>query len=379
MQDTSQIWWREITGPRSFILSVAERLQEASLIVRVPDDLPWRHEMRREIESELREQYDYADISVIAIDAEEEVDAGEDVASYILNRFALGDVARQYRKKSGKSITQYIVEKQVLKKNILWIKGIGREAVPKWLEFVCAYHACTPQNGRVVLEVRDDIPYRRPDAVEEIKYSSLVSEYHLQLFCSILMDRMEDYSEDWKRYVSTLAAHLCETDAEIAEYYIRSFEHNQMEPHEILSDIAQDAEYSRRGASASSRHVLSLVRSGETPKLQKRIWEAQLQTLFPIVESIRVTLIDRIKDDLTHYIETQGLEQFGEPIASVYDVEWGLLSHLAWRQDSDYEYYLKTLTRADRAMIQKMRDLRNNLAHGNSCEISQVVHLLSEK
>ena len=376
MQDTSQIWWREITGPRSFVLAVAERLQETSLIVRVPDDLPWRHEMRQEIESELREQYDYADISVISIDAEEEVAGDEDVSSYILKRFALGEVTRQYRKKSGKSIPQYIVEKQILKNNILWIKGISREALPKWLNFLCEYHACDPQDGRVVLEIRDDIVFQHPYSIEEITYSSLISEYHLQLFCSILTDRIEGYSEDWKRYIATLAAHLCETDAEIAEYYIGSFDHYQMEPQEILSEIAQDQDYSRRGAARSSHHILSLVRAEESSKIQKRIWEAQLQTLFPVVESMRITLIERIEEELRVLLNAQEIVQFGERVESPHDVEWGTLSYVMTLSNLNNEYYLKSITGEDRKKIRQIRDLRNNLAHGDCCSASETALIL---
>ena len=102
MQELSQIWWQEITGPKTFVSNVTERLLEASIIVKVPDDLPWRHEMRQEIQSELREQYDYAEISIIPIDAEEDVEKNTEIDAFILKRFALGDVARQYRKKSGK-------------------------------------------------------------------------------------------------------------------------------------------------------------------------------------------------------------------------------------------------------------------------------------
>lgn len=131
MQESSQIWWQEITGPKTFISDVTERLLTASVIVKIPDDLPWRHEMRQEIQSELRAQYNYSEISVIPIDAEEDVGENADIDAYILERFALGDVARQYRKKSGKSITQYIVQKNVLHDDVLWVKGLTATAVKK--------------------------------------------------------------------------------------------------------------------------------------------------------------------------------------------------------------------------------------------------------
>ena len=377
MQESSQIWWQEITGPKTFISDVTERLLAESVIVKVPDDLPWRHEMRQEIQSELRAQYDYSEISVIPIDAEEDVGENADIDAYILERFAMGDVARQYRKKSGKSITQYIVQKNVLQDDVLWVKGLTATTVKKWIDFLLSFNACNPKNGRIVLEIRDDLPYPKQNAVEELDYSSYISDNNLQLFNSILLDRMPIISESWKRYISALAARLCETDAEIAEYFINECEQQAADPIGILKVISQDPDYARRGASEGSKHILSLVRNDCISQIEKRIWRAQLQVLFPIVEAERINLIERIKHDLAAMIEVREIKQFGESIENPFDFEWGTLFYAMKLTNINDEYYLKSLTKADRDEIRRFRDYRNNLAHGDCCTVSQVDEILA--
>lgn len=377
MQESSQIWWQEITGPKTFVSNVTERLLEASVIMKVPDDLPWRHEMRQEIQSELREQYDYAEISIIPIDAEEDVEENTEIDAFILERFALGDVARQYRKKSGKSITQYIVQKNVLQNDVLWVKGITEKTIKPWRDFLLAFNACCPKNGRIVLEIRDSIQYVKQNTIEEIDYSSYISDNNLQLFNSILLDRMPTISEVWKRYLSALAACLCETDAEIAEYFLNEYAQQTADPIRVLEAIAQDPNYSRRGAADGSSHILSLVRHKCTSQIERRIWKAQLQVLFPVVEAERINLIERIKHDLTAMISVREIRQYGESIVNPYDFEWGTLFYAMKLTNINEEYYLKSLSKAEREEIRRFRDYRNNLAHGDCCTVTQVSEILA--
>ena len=377
MQESSQIWWQEITGPKTFVSNVTERLLEASVIVKVPDDLPWRHEMRQEIQSELREQYDYAEISIIPIDAEEDVEENTEIDAFILERFALGDVARQYRKKSGKSITQYIVQKNVLQNDVLWVKGITEKTIKPWMDFLLAFNACCPKNGRIVLEIRDSIQYVKQNTIEEIDYSSYISDNNLQLFNSILLDRMPTISEVLKRYLSALAAGLCETDAEIAEYFLNEYAQQTADPIRVLEAIAQDPDYSRRGAADGSSHILSLVRHKCTSQIERRIWKAQLQVLFPVVEAERINLIERIKHDLTAMISVREIRQYGESIVNPYDFEWGTLFYAMKLTNINEEYYLKSLSKAEREEIRRIRDYRNNLAHGDCCTVTQVSEILA--
>ena len=377
MQESSQIWWQEITGPRTFIANITEHLLDASVIVKVPDDLPWRHEMRQEIQSELREQYEYEEISVIIIDAEEEVGENTAIGAFVLERFALGDVARQYRKKSGKSITQYIIQKNVLQNDVLWVKGITSETVKRWLDFLLEFNACNSKKSRIVLEIRDDIQYPEQNTVEEIDYSSYISDNNLQLFNSILLDRMPNITGAWKRYLSALAACLCETDAEIAEYFLNEHAEQAGSPISILKTIAQDSDYSRRGAADGSSHILSLVRHKCTSQIERRIWKAQLQVLFPVVEAERINLIERIKHDLTAMISVREIRQYGESIVNPYDFEWGTLFYAMKLTSINGEYYLKSLSKADREEIRRFRDYRNNLAHGDCCTVTQVSEILA--
>ena len=55
--DWSEFWWSHITGSHMVVSNVVESLLEKSTVVlEVPEDLPWRQEMRSVIERDFSRQ-----------------------------------------------------------------------------------------------------------------------------------------------------------------------------------------------------------------------------------------------------------------------------------------------------------------------------------
>ena len=106
--------------------------------------------------------------------------------------------------------------------------------------------------------------------------------------------------------------------------------------------------------------------------IQSRIWEAQLQALFPILEARRVQLIERIRTEITDLLRKREIRQFGDRVENPYEMEWGTLYYAMKLRNIDDCYYLSSLTDSDRKMIRFHRDCRNTLAHGDRCTAAQV-------
>ena len=102
-----------------------------------------------------------------------------------------------------------------------------------------------------------------------------------------------------------------------------------------------------------------------------------MQVLFPVVEAERINLIERIKHDLTAMISVREIRQYGESIVNPYDFEWGTLFYAMKLTNINEEYYLKSLSKAEREEIRRFRDYRNNLAHGDCCTVTQVSEILA--
>jgi len=156
--------------------------------------------------------------------------------------------------------------------------------------------------------------------------------------------------------------------------------------------IAKDPYFTKRAEAnhLDNQHPFSLIRCGKSEEMEKQIWKAQLQVLFPLIEMERISFIDKhfaeIKESLVtpfwDYKKSESLyiTQFGEPIENPYDVEIGTLyrmNHL--RESSDKSLYLLFLpSEQDREHLSLLHDMRNSIAHSEPCSIEQVSLFLSQ-
>ena len=73
MPEWSEFWWTSITGPRNLCDAVSRALHnKSSVCLVVPDDLPWRDEMRASIETGMHQMPDMESFYVEFIDVEDE-------------------------------------------------------------------------------------------------------------------------------------------------------------------------------------------------------------------------------------------------------------------------------------------------------------------
>lgn len=373
-------WWNNITGPHKAVVGVAEALlSHSTVILKVPADLPWRRPMRSVIEEQIRNMSGSVNTIITQIDVADECSANDDPGRYLLKRFARSDVFRSYREKGGVSIQNYMIRNNVLKDTIIWVKGVDKEQAAKWLKFCQGYKGASVEDGLFVIELHEQFNPVEAKNIHTIVFADCVREYDLQLFNSFILDEQNSYNDRWKKYISTLAASLCKTDAEVSELYLRLMDFRTEDPLEGIKKIAELPEYSRRGEDPNSTHVLNLWRKGNTAELNRRVWEAQLQVLFPIIEMLRIHLIQEHESILRSCLSERYVLQFGEQIIDPYDLEFGTLTWMMAKQDSNHMRYLYIPDETTRHRIHFLKECRNCLAHTDCCTVEQVRELMALK
>lgn len=371
-------WWNNITGPHKAVTGVAEALlSNAAVILKVPADLPWRRPMRSAIEEQIRNMSGSGNTIITQIDAADECAPDADPGRYLLQRFAKRDVFRSYREKSGISIQNYMIHNGVLRDTIIWIKGVDKGQVSKWLKFCQGYKGASMEDGLFVLEVHEKLALVEAKNIQTVFFEECVREYDLQLFNSFVLDEQSTYSDQWKKYISTVAASLCRTDAEVSELYLRLTDFRVEDPLSGIERIAELPDFARRGEDISSTHALALWRRGDKAELYRRVWKAQLQVIFPILEMLRVNIIRNLEESLHRCMQEHPIQQFGIPVVDPYDLEFGTLDYLMAKQDENGARYLYVPDEAMRARIRFLKECRNNLAHTNCCTVEQINELMS--
>lgn len=366
----SEFWWQEITGPQTVVKSVANALcDHGAVMLAIPNDLPWRHEMRLAVASEVR--LVLGDVAIKTVDAADQIAEGEAPGDFLLEKYALQAVQLRYRP-GRQSIQDFLIKEQVLKNTLVWVKGLDEQHRNEWLEFCQNYNARSAADGLFVIEAADAVGASEGKH-EYVSYESNVGRYDAQLFSSLVLSggEFDEYSDAWRRYIASAMAKICGTDVEVANDLLHSVDFKEEDPIKKVGELALSPEYARRGSGATSTHPFALCRSNREDNLEKRLWGAQIEVLFPLIEAERVRIIEGLEYPLNHLIHEKRVTQFDEVVDNAYDIELGTLTYLMGSGKLDVP------DPQLRSRIFLLRDCRNNLAHRDCCSLEQVNKLLN--
>ena len=118
-------------------------------------------------------------------------------------------------------------------------------------------------------------------------------------------------------------------------------------------------------------------RNNNFSEIEHRIWTAQIQVLFPIIELERVEIICKYENAIKSVLDSENITQYGELLTDAIDVELGTLCYLMSKRNNDGLYYLYIPNETDRDRIRFLHECRNNLAHVSCCSPKQVRELLN--
>ena len=371
-----EFWWHNITGPNKFISNVLDVLNQNKVaLLEVPSDLSWRHTMRGEIEARFRD-VESADIVIESVDAKDDI-GNEDPGTFLLQKYAAFDeeIRDGFRETKNNNIQQYIKKNNVLKNRIIWIKGLSANDAQTWITFCEKYKINDITDGSFILEIQGKVKKTDLSNIQIIPYKEYVTQYDVQLFNLQYLNDLNNYSNGWKTYISELCAQLCDTDAEISKSLIDLGNFDKTTPEELIERIADSDEFSRRGA--DSEHILAIVRHKNNKKIQNRIWRAQMQVFFPIIEFNRVNLIEKWFDEIQNSLMNENVKQYGVQIYDPYEVELGTLYYLTIHKIDADKFKLYIPDQADRNKINFLHTCRNQLAHMKCCSPEQIENLIT--
>lgn len=366
--DLEKYWWSKITSAKSFVNATVDALREHKIpVLLVPNDLPWRETMRVVIQESITK--DISTLSIETIDVHDEGGDSVEPGSFLLEY--LKDV--NYRKGGRFTIQEHILRNGLLENKLLWIKGLSRNNYEDWVNFCDGFIIHQRNQGMIVIEVPFEENLSDYGNLKAVQYETLIRDYGVQLFLDHILDQME-YSDNWKRYLSMLISSLCKKDVEVACDFAQKFNHKVTRIDDALKQLAKDLKYERRGSAEG--HILNLVRNSKQDDINRLVWIAQMQVLFPILEVERVKWVKYYEKQIKNVLEKQtvlyadGITRILDP----YEIEVKHLYTFYYNKDLDENFDAKKLNR-----LEVMRECRNHLAHLKTCKHEWVYALLEFK
>ncbi len=374
-----EFWWKQITGPSMVVSSVVQNLINNTMVaLKVPADLPWRHYMRGAVEEQFKNQTGLRQVLIEPIDAVDDCPAELNPGQFLIERFGNLEVKHGYRETSKTSIQEYIIENEILKNRIVWVKGLTKRQAIEWQSFCRDFGTDSVESGLFVLEIHGNVTIVESVRLKVVDYSKLVSRDDVRLFNSFLLDESGALSAEWKNYIATVSAMLCDKDAEVSKYLLDGTDFTSESPIEGIERLSKEPALNRRGEDIQSEHVLSYYRANNISILQKRVWIAQVQVLFPIIELERVEIIKLLESDIKKALESYSVKQYGTDVTDPYNVELGTLCYMMKTQEEEATYMLYIKNQNLRDNIEFLKECRNTIAHMGCCnpyDVERIIEL----
>lgn len=354
----SRIWWDTITGPVKFIRDLSQAVIEGKQPrIIISDQTPFLESMRYSCESAI--QQTESSWVVEHIDCSEEWTGMETFEQLVLKRFAKPEVFTGYR--PVKDYFQYAFQNRVFSQRIIWIKNVPIEKIKVVIDFQNEFSQKrgqdTNQSGCIVLEIfKIQNSQILPQGVSVHDYSVNVSDFDHFLFASVLVSNL-NLPTVWQNYLVYLANSLSACKAELTEELLSDPELFRGDPTQVFAKYSLISDHDENAAESTIESSVNY-----------RIWQAQLKSLFHVIEEERFGFLHRYRDEIEALLPIT--DDFDEKIINIEDVELRLIRYLIYQQK------LPLITFADKTRLFFLSDMRNQLAHLEPMDYSQVCSLI---
>ena len=205
----------------------------------------------------------------------------------------------------------------------------------------------------------------RRSNVESLIYNDFVTEYDAQAFAGLLITDNKMNTEQ-KRYLNAMAVSLLGRDTENIAKFVKNFRFDHDNPEHFAVEIHPYAD------------------------LPRRVWDAQAQTLFPLImRECREFIdkwIDRLEDAFIYankVLPDGLLDTRNQPVETPDEMELAQIYYLMNRKrresdGNDSENYMLYIPDENaRSRLKLLYNMRNVIAHGKVCAVEDVARLLS--
>lgn len=368
------LWWERTYGPMTIIekISNACRAGVTCLIVKVDSNMAFRHEFRQ---AASRSLYGINNnIDTVELDCQDILDNGKRISEAMIESLLYGD---ECILKRGDTELDHADKNGWLKDRLFWLKGVGTPETEK-AAFDFAAEFCN-KHGKSGGFVLIETPFEPSKSVKNAVYinsEEIITESDMETFATLYYRFTHGEKCDYitNRYVGFIAACVCGTDAELAVALIDKTDFYADNIIGILEDISSDGSvHACRGNDAGSGrepHTLYLLKNGRRSEVERKVWKAQLQTFFPLLEEKRLEYVDKYKRELSSIITNNVvLDNFtGKSITDTVELEIGPLFYCMKKDRPAF-------VRDDFDDVEFMAEIRNLLAHLEMLSAAQVSRL----
>lgn len=351
-----RLWWSHITKAHKFAEDIVSTAASGmSVALTLPEQLPWRNTLAELVEDELKRENPKNSFEMFSCPEEE-------AGAFLLNRYCREETKAAYR--YGMTYAAFLGQREdtVLNDRYLWIRDIPEEKCGGWLDFVAEYRKNVTRKTPAVfiLEVKEGKSFHKAGkGIKRLRFDQNIGAYDKFAFCALAAT--ENKCRNYLRpYLAELVSTICKEDVELCAACVSLGSRFLADPAGAIDEIVKE-----KYRSDGERYAFSKT-EGE---IRKRIWEAQLKNIFPVIEKYRGSFIQKHYEAIKKSLPVRNSS--GEEIRLPEDVEVGTLLYLA---GSGAVF----LDKREYEELKEYREARNALAHLEILELKAVDSILKK-
>ncbi len=339
----ASLWWERVPGASKYLEDAVEIITTYKILI--VEEVPYIEHFLYLLGVQVRRQNTGLHIEEVL---SQEWPEGQNPEEWLMDRYAVG---YDYHPMQSSRLT-FMAEKGLLENKMLIIRnGALRK---EWMEVATGYAKVTVSSrGMIVLTHSAPLPSGNiRKGVKVLEWKRYLTRYDMQLFASYCIAAKSNLSLQEKNYIVELASKLAFANPELCPYL--ASENLAIDVIGTLKTLANNNEMAKK-----------LILDPEF--IQSVLWEAQIQIVFPIVESSRRSFIERYREKLKDVLPQA--DDFDQEITTPESME---LRHL-------WYYYFKANgfendMESERFWL--LYEARNKLAHLKLVDYSTLIKII---
>lgn len=314
-EEKGDIWWNQVSGPLAYMNEITSNVQQGISTVIKESDVD---SLFFTILEDKIQQIDSAFVfeTFKASDYANEIEFQNDLIARLAPKF-VRKLTSPYKRLYSEGHLQHRFIYFEIDTDAPWVMNVMKEMCP----------LSSQGNGVFLCITRDTAPYEGIKHLKTLDISSYISIYNLQYFAMQCLGNFE--TRDSKgMYISQLAAKLSDVNGLVCA---------NLAKHSLYSD------------------TMDVCQGMDTGKVEKAVWETQIQIFLPIIEEIRRYLILRYTEKIQHLLPKK--DEFGHEITDPTEMELRHLQYYGRKGDNTFFDF------ADDMWFKAAYNARNDLSH----------------
>jgi hypothetical protein len=333
MLNEEALWWSQVSGPARYLQDTIEAVSNCG--VTLLEETTYMDQFFSLLKDKLLSKN--SKLQIITYNADDFLHL-DNIEEILLLKYAPD---HNYHPMEG-PIIRTIAKNNLLNGRVLIIRQIEKDA--RWVNIATEFAKyCSFHGGSILFTFTEgDPPLNNKKKISVLELKKYITTYDMQLFASYCISNRSNLSFMMKNYITQIASSLAENNPRFCKEL--AVEELTDDVFGLLSRLAQNIPDA----------ALFLERKKYVELI---LWEAQIQTVFPIIEQERRKIIE------SYYHELLGIlpvtDEFGKKLELPEDME---LRHIRY-------YYLKIngsfRSNEDSNTFKLIYNSRNDLAHLN--------------